>query len=193
MDRTKDKQKFQGLMAMLQENFNTETSAKKLELYFKVFESYAIEVFEEAVYLAIKTLKFYPKVADLLEIIEGRAEEKSLIAWQRVLEALRITGTYQSVKFEDSLIHYCIQQMGGWSRFSTFTDEDLIWREKQFRELYQVGDRHKEHLEIPDHIAGFFEEDNRSKGFDNYIPKPSFYPKALPEPKKEILKIEKAK
>jgi hypothetical protein len=190
MNRNKDRDKFAGLMAMLDENYNQQSSKMKMELYFNAFESYDIDLIERVIYQAIRSLKFFPKIAELLELIEGDKCSRSLSAWLLVLEALEQSGTYQSVKFDDPLIHFAIERMGGWLKLADFKGEDLVWAERQFRELYSLGESKVEYLEVPEHLAGFHEIHNNSKGLLSFIPKPTLYKS---KNKKQIVEKEKLK
>lgn len=133
-------------MAMLGENFNTEISKLKHDLYFNALEDFTIGEFEQAVYLAIKSLKFFPKVAELRELIEGDPKSQALLAW---ITAVDNRNWYATVEFEDKLIHYClIEIFGGWMEFCEKTLEELKWQAKRFLQLYELG------LKRPDIVHG---------------------------------------
>lgn len=71
MEKSKDFEIFGALMGMLGENFDKELSPLKVELYFDCLNDFEIEKVKKAVFVAIKTLKFFPKVAELRELIQG--------------------------------------------------------------------------------------------------------------------------
>jgi hypothetical protein len=58
--------------------------------------------------------QFVPMPADLVKLIDGGSNDAALLAWARVDRAARTIGAYRSVVFDDPLIHYAIDNIGGW-------------------------------------------------------------------------------
>ena len=58
--------------------------------------------------------QFPPKPADVLRMLGGTTQDKALQAWAKVDKAVRHVGTYQTVVFDDPLIHRVLHDMGGW-------------------------------------------------------------------------------
>lgn len=87
-----------------------------------------------------ETRKFMPPPADL-RILAGEqtAEDRSVRAWQTVLDNLYL-GPYKHVDFaEDLLINATIRNLGGWPNFiARFTDEEAEkWVRKEFLHTYE--------------------------------------------------------
>lgn len=57
--------------------------------------------------------QFFPKPADVVRFIEGSGETRALQAWSKVEQAIKQVGGYQSVVFDDALIHAVLENMGG--------------------------------------------------------------------------------
>lgn len=176
MERSDD-QKFAGLMAILATTFGKENTELRIEVYFESLKDFSIDEIEQAVYLAVKTLKFFPKPAELRELIEGDPDSRALIAWKTAIDNRDVRRT---VIFDDPIIHYCLQEIfDGWMPFCEKTLEELKWEEKRFVTLYKLALRRPDIVQhAPTIMIGSHETQDLVSGFhDN---KPQHY----------ILKIE---
>ncbi len=166
---------FLTIMAGLTEMYNDKKDLSKpvLNIYYEIFKNYDIKLFSKAVSEVIKIHKFsvMPTPAEILSFLENNPEEKSLIAWNKVLEAKYKVGYYDSVVFDDKLIHNCIKDLGGWMWFCEQYEKNLPFIEKRFRELYNVYLKRGSKNNI-ERLIGFIEADNTKKGFINNVPEP---------------------
>lgn len=128
-----DAEAFNQLLGSLGEVFNETISSTRALLYFGALSDYPLDVVRAAVLMAIKSKTFFPKPAELIEIIAGRPEDQALAAWTRVESAMREVGSYQSVTFDDPILHAAIGQMGGWH--GAWAWERLEEREYGFKRL----------------------------------------------------------
>lgn len=169
MDRAKDFKKFCGLLAMLDESYGQKSSKLKAEVYFNALEDHGIGDVEKAVFISIKTIKFFPKPVELIELIDGDVNSRALIAWRMAVDHRDVYHTFQ---FDDPAIHYCLQEIfGGWQPFCEKTMDELKWEEKRFLDLYKLTIKRPDLLaSAPTKMLGYFEEDNSAKGFDEHIP-----------------------
>lgn len=170
MDRYKDSEKFIALMAMLSENFGQKNTKLKIELYFNALKDFTIGQVEKAVYQAVKTLRFFPKVAELRELIEGDRQSRALLAWRKAIDT---RDYYYGANFiDDPIIPYCIRELfGTYMQFCEKTIEELKWEEKRFLDLYKLAiDRPDLVAGISTKMKGFFQEDNERKGFLEHVP-----------------------
>lgn len=62
----KDKKEFLVLMATLSEAFKEDVSKERAKIYFEFLKGYSIEGIKYAIKRAIKELKFFPKISELL-------------------------------------------------------------------------------------------------------------------------------
>lgn len=149
-----------------------------LKLMFAALKQYDIRDIGKAILACIETHKYSTalKPADIIEKIAGRQEDRSAIAWRLFLSACDRHGYYDSVTFNDPAMHYTIQQLGGWLKLSqeymNMTDRERAMREKGWREMYEIGLRVADETNTAASLPGFFEIDNRSRGFQNAIPTP---------------------
>ena len=75
--------------------------------------------------------------ADIVKAIDGGGADASQIAWATLLKTLSQVGTYESVVFDDALVHAVVDTMGGWMRLGELTDDDLKIMSHQFFKTYQ--------------------------------------------------------
>jgi len=81
---------------------------------------------------------FAPKPADIVRQLKGTAADRSLVAWGKVMDAIRRVGAYQSVAFDDGAIHAAIEDMGGWSAVCRGQVDELPFLQKRFTDLHRA-------------------------------------------------------
>ena len=169
MEKAKDWKVFFGLMGLLDETFTKESSKLRTDIYFGSLADFDIEQIQKAVAVAIKTLKFYPKPAELLEIICGSVEDRAEIAWMAVVEHL---DSGASVIFDDPIIPRVILHLwGSWPELCINLYADKIpFMAKDFKSSYRALARSREKFE-PIKLVGFHEQHNGDRGFVEFIPK----------------------
>mgnify|MGYP001571222255 CR=1 FL=1 len=110
-----DRAAFAVQLAMLSEVFDKELSTAASEAYFGALRRYDIEAVRLAVERAICQCQFFPRPAQLIDLLEGGTiEDRAMLAWNRVLGALEAHGTGQSVDFGDQALHAAVLTIGGW-------------------------------------------------------------------------------
>jgi hypothetical protein len=118
---------FAKFMAFIAEYYRHSLSESTLELYWKGLSRYDWKAIQQAVWHHIRMPQrgqFMPKISDVIESIEGDYQTQALQAWTKVTQAIQRMGVYQSVQFDDPLIHAVIQDMGGWIRLWALYDDD---------------------------------------------------------------------
>ena len=161
----KDHKLFLVNMATLSEVFDKQLSDALLEVYWRILEPFddsdCLSMFKRIVV----ELKFFPKPAEMVNMLRGDTEERSISAWLEALAAVKRFGNYQSVRFADPAIHAVIQAMGGWPRFALMEADEEKWRQKEFERLYRVlaeNPRGKH----PEYLPGEHEIKNEAMGYD---------------------------
>jgi hypothetical protein len=151
-----------------------------ISLMFSVLSDYGMADVRAAVGKHVKGSPYPVKPADIVSLIDGAPDERSLLAWETFLRAAERYGCYDSVRFPDPAYHYAIQHMGGWERLSEelhrMTDKEIQFRSRDWRRLYEAGlriaawggERGKER--VPEYLWGFFERDNREKNRLDCLP-----------------------
>lgn len=171
----RDHVEFARTMMALSEVFDggREPSPLKVELYFRSLREYQIGDIKNAVSVMIRTRVFpsFPKPAEIIQEIIGTSEDRAVSSWIMVVDAIRRYGSYDSVSFDDPVIHSVVDVMGGWPKLCQEREDDLKWKQKEFERLYLViAGRDGNH---PEHLPGLIEMDNRARGYDDHIPEPS--------------------
>jgi len=107
-----------------------------ITLYYNALCDIDVKIFKEAVTRIIKTMKFFPKVSEILEIINGDETDKKAMAWEFVINnlcnATKITDSYQAPEGT----HETISRMGGWFRAAQWKEDELTFRKRDFFELF---------------------------------------------------------
>jgi len=103
-------------LSALAETLGAKMSEAKLWIYEQALRRFSDEQIWAAVSAAASTLTFFPKPVELIELIEGKREEQSTLAWEALLDAMQHVGAYQSVEFEDGRIARAVRLLGGWQK-----------------------------------------------------------------------------
>lgn len=107
---------------------------------------------------------FWPKPGDIITIIEGSSEDRSIEAWHKADEAVRERGPYLSVLFDDPVIMATIEQMGGWVDFcSSPNEEDHKFKGERFKKAYRANLK-KPDLDYPSRLIGLAEANSNMRG-----------------------------
>ena len=115
--------------------------------------------------------QFPPKPADIVKQLQGTHGDRALIAWSKAFDAVKGVGPYQSVQFDDGVIHAVIEDMGGWVQLSKLTYDELSYFQKRFCDQYRAHSR-RPTVHYPDHLAGITEIENKSAKLPYPPPKP---------------------
>lgn len=140
-----------------------------MKLFFDLLKPYTFEQVTRALHAHLLESPYMPKPVDIISRIDGSVDDRAIKAWHRVLEAARQHGAYESVKFDDPVIHFCIERMGGWQKVCMMTEDELPFRERDFRELYKLG-RNVGWEDVPKYFPGHHEINNRMSGYLEFIP-----------------------
>ena len=153
-----DLERFSYCMGALGEAFSQEPSPLKTEIYFKALSDLPIDVIEKSVWQVIRsrTTASFPKVAELREAMGGKEEDKAILAYDAFTKGKAQTGAYESVVFEDKLIHAVIQSMGGWYEVCMITEDEWKFKRREFIDLYRAISR-SPGREIPERLIGLGE------------------------------------
>ncbi len=82
--------------------------------------------------------QFMPKPADIVRQLQGTRTDRSLLAWGKVLDAMQRVGAYQSVAFDEPVIHATIEDCGGWVAMCRGELDALPFLEKRFCDSYKA-------------------------------------------------------
>ena len=197
--KPEDRERFCVAMGTMAEVFQKKPSQSLAEIYFDVLKDMDIDTFEKACARLFNTRTItgtFPLVAEIREAAGGGKHALVLRiqqAWDKFIYALRRHGYYDSVIFDDPIIHAILRSWGGWLEWSGNRDmddkeEDLKWVRKDFEKLYAALANRENH-EPPEVCVGFIEARNTRTGYTEHIPAPFLItnnrqglPISLPQP-----------
>jgi len=119
--------------------------------------------------------QYTPKPADVIRFLSGGKEARAISAFTVAMKAAARIGAYQTVVFDDPLIHAVIADMGGWQQFC-HTDigedaEKMPFLQREFCRRY-VGCMMRPATQYPRALTGIIEQHNRTHGYVDRVPAP---------------------
>lgn len=118
--------------------------ALAVKLYWNLLSKFSLAEVQTALGRHMETSKFFPKPSELIELIDGGEDEQSMLAWSKVMEAVRNNGHYRVPQFDDTAIGRAISAIGGWRTFCMIEIDQLAFTERRFREAYRIYARRGE-------------------------------------------------
>lgn len=158
------------LLVPLGELYDKEITQTLAGIYHVAFRGYEEAAIRDAMSRHVLRSKWFPKISELRELIEGSTEGRCAEAWHCLVRTMERVGAYQSVQFEDPAIHAVVRTWGGWSSVCQITEEELRYRQGDFRRLYQRAV--EQGLDGDGHLPGIVEAENRAKGYLDEVPAP---------------------
>ena len=153
----------------LAELFDKELSQAVIGFYLEALSRFSDEEISMALNTAMMTCKFFPKPAELVELINGPAGDQAITAWEQLTEAVQRHGAYDSVMFSDTRITRAVEAMGGWIAVCNWPVAELHYRRAEFVKTFMAVKPLKEQKVL----AGLVELDNRSRGYFDKLPEPA--------------------
>lgn len=140
--RDQDRQNFTALLnGILVEIYQrAPLSAEALSVWFNTLKAYDFAAVREALARHMTSPEggqFAPKPADVIRHLDGSSQARAQQAWAKVMHAVGRVGQYQSVVFDDPVIHRVIADMGGWPALCcTDAEKELPFRAREFEQRY---------------------------------------------------------
>ena len=146
-------------------------SGEALKMFFLLLQKFSLTQVKAALQGHMASSPYMPKPCDVIQRIEGGAEDRAAAAWALVMKAVSRFGHDTSVRFPSPAIHYALEQMGGWARFCMrLADAELPFRAKDFAQFFAMGERCASWdgasgtVKVPAYLAGTCELSNRANG-----------------------------
>lgn len=114
--------------------------------------------------------QFLPKPADIVKMLQGSTQDSGLSAWSKVDKAIRSVGTYQSVVFDDPIIHRVILEMGGWVAMGTKNEDEWPFVRNEFVNRYRGYKMRSQTPDYPPVLIGIAEAQNAKAGYQSQAP-----------------------
>ena len=169
---TRDISKFTSMMAGIGELYAKTISSHLIDIYWQALKRFDLIDVQSAFQTHINNPdcgQFFPKPADVVRFIEGSGETKALHAWAKVEKSIIQVGSYQSIVFDDAIIHAVIEDMGGWIKLCAIKNDDMPFRANEFQKRY-MGFISKSPNRHPKTLCGIAELDNAKNGYTTDAP-----------------------
>lgn len=159
---------FRGIMEATMAIYGREVTKPVMRLYWSALAEYDMAAVRRAFGAWIKNPdagQFPPKPADIIRMIDGATGDRAMVVWSKVDKAVRMVGHYQSVAFDDPIIHRVIDDMGGWRKLASMpTDKDLEFAGHEFIKRYRAYALAGGVTEYPAYLIGECEASNGKEG-----------------------------
>lgn len=113
-----------------------------LKMAFECLREYTISDIQRAVLQQARDVEsgqFPPKPADIIRQIDGRPEDRALIAWAHVHRGIcGEYGNYRAIVFDDPIVHQVVHDMGGFSRLGYRNTSEIPFMQKDFVDRYKA-------------------------------------------------------
>lgn len=113
--------------------------------------------------------QFLPKPADIVRYLQGSSQTQAMKAWTKVYRAIGQVGSYDTVIFDDPLIHVVIDEMGGWIALCKTAEKEIPFRGKEFEKRYMGYVLHPPQT-FSKKLLGRFEAENQLQGIETQRP-----------------------
>lgn len=163
-----DALEFGKIMAAIVSAFNEQMNEKRVEVYFQALQRFEIGEIKLAANKLLDTCKFFPKIAEIVEVIEGQVEDRASQAWYNYLKALDKPGPYKTLGIGDPFAHAAIEDMDLWGEGierNGYPDNrsDVDFIRQEFIRRYKVHAKHSNPANLPSVLPGIFETVNHKK------------------------------
>jgi hypothetical protein len=137
--KTSDMPRFAELLYQLGKDYGKEISESSSENYWNTWKCFEWADVKKAVEKHLgdpDTAKFMPKPGDIVRWIVGSSETRALQAWSKVTSAISRVGSYESVIFDDLIIHSVIDVLGGWIKLCQSKTDNFPFIARDFQKHY---------------------------------------------------------
>lgn len=158
---------FSGILEVIAEQYGKKLSQNVVALYWQALQDYDLAAVRDALGRHLRntdTGQFMPKVADIIRMMQGSSMDSALSAWAKVDRAVRQVGPYESVAFDDPLIHRVLHDMGGWIGLGSKSEDEWPFVAKEFENRYRGFKARNEKVEYPSKLIGISEAHNSTEG-----------------------------
>jgi hypothetical protein len=165
--RNSDRAQFANLLTGVGELYSKTMSRLLVDVYWQALTPFdfqdVLRVFQAHIHNPDGG-QFFPKPADIVRLIEGSGETRALQAWAIVEKAIVHIGAYQSVVFDDPLIHAVLEDMGGWIKLCHTLVDEMPFRANEFQKRYR-GFVNRAPVRHPKYCCGIAEGENLRHGY----------------------------
>jgi len=157
------------LLTMTAALYDKELNEMLLELFYNALDGFELERIKAAFTQHVKRSRFFPKPADIIEIMRGTGDDLESRAIQQanlVWCSIASVGHGATVLFKDPVTNAVVEQcFGGWCQLAGESKErELKWFLKDFEKYFRVYA--KAGIERHEPLPGWYDIQNRERGFE---------------------------
>lgn len=170
---THDFETFRDVLHGVHDFYERQPSAFAVDVWWQALRPFDLKVVTRAFSLHTvnpDTGQFMPKPADIVRMISGGAADNAMQAWSKVDKALRSVGVYESIVFDDPLIHRALEDMGGWIMLGMKSETDWPFVAKEFETRYRGYAMRQECGDYLRVMLGLNEAQNQRNGYESRSP-----------------------
>jgi hypothetical protein len=146
------------------EALDAQLSEVRLRTYFQALIDLSIGDVKSGITYLVRYSRFFPKPVEIREAVFGKAEDRAIVAIDKILYAMRFVGAYVTVCFDDPLIHLIIENHRGWVELCG-SEQEWRWLKKELLMEYQAyANRSVPLTAILPALPGIHEIANAGKG-----------------------------
>lgn len=161
---TGDNSLFRQRLIGLAEVFDVKLSPQRVALYFEALRDLPLEAVVQALNAAVRTLKWFPKPADIRALALGDVEDRAESAWMVFRQAMKVAGAYASLSIQDAALGECILALfGSWPAACAQELSPEMWaaKRKEFGRVYRVCTQRQ--LQGGRYLTGICEQQNAGR------------------------------
>lgn len=172
--KTADYDDFRDLLSDVHTFYERELSEFALNVWWQALRPFDLQTIKRA--FGLHTVnpdfgQYLPKPADITRLMGGSGSDSSMQAWSKVDAAVRSVGVYESVVFDDAIIHKVLEEMGGWISLGMKNENDWPFVAKEFQTRYRgYAMRHDCGADYLRVLVGMNEAQNSRSGFQSRPP-----------------------
>lgn len=169
---TKDEApRFRQLLVGVASFYGKEASDFQLAVWWQALSRLEFEAVQDAFnrhLLNADNGQFMPKPADIVKLIGGGTSDRALVAWSKFELAVQFVGSWETVVFDDPIIHQVVEDMGGWVELCMRDDKAWPFVKNEFVQRYR-GYATRPLKSYPAKLIGHTEAHNAGR-FDAFVP-----------------------
>ena len=131
--------------------YEKEISMQFIESYWLLLKEYDFKDFSDAMNIVCRTLKFWPRPAEIIEIIKKRKgpvvsiEALAEQQWRFVINAVRHGGIDRPIIFDDLITRDLVNRQFSWRYLCGIKQKDEVWEQKRFCASYELIAEYGQH------------------------------------------------
>lgn len=135
-----DRPAFAELMLGIGEAYGESVSDARMEIYFAALADLSLDRLRHAATSHVRASKFFPRVSELREALDGPPEDRAEIAWNATLQMVRRVGYWEKPTWTDPVMERAaLELFGSWQSLCERLPADgpgLMAAAKQFKAAY---------------------------------------------------------